>query len=77
MLLEKLLRDTLFLPDSVQITDESGPGKLEGWDSLGHITFISAVENSFNVSFDMDEIIMIENLNDIKRMLRLKGVKEF
>lgn len=77
MILEKLLRETLFLSDSVQITNESGPGNLEGWDSLGHITFISAVENSFNVSFDMDEIIMIENLNDIKKMLLLKGVKEF
>ncbi len=76
MKLEELLRDTLFLPDSVQITDEAGPGRLEGWDSLGHITLISAVENSFNVSFDMDEIIMIESLNDLKRLLLLKGVKD-
>lgn len=77
MIIEQLLRETLFLPESVHISDESGPGKLEGWDSLGHITFISAIENSFNVSFDMDEIIMIENLNDIKKLLLLKGVKEF
>ncbi len=77
MKLEKLLRETLFLPDSIMITDAAGPGQIEGWDSLGHVTLISAIENSFGVSFDMEEIMMIESLTDIKRMLQLKGVTDF
>jgi acyl carrier protein len=31
-------------------------GKIKGWDSLGHLKLIMALEKEFNVRFDTEEI---------------------
>ena len=37
---------------------------VEAWDSIGHMMMISAVEEKFNISVEMDDVIVISNLEE-------------
>lgn len=45
---------------------DSGPGDLPRWDSFAQIGLIGAVEEKFNIAFDVDEVTMFETLGDIR-----------
>ena len=47
-------------------------GALESWDSLGHIRLVSAIEESFSVSFTMDEIELLTSTAKIAEVLQQK-----
>ncbi|MFC1850277.1 acyl carrier protein [candidate division CSSED10-310 bacterium] len=74
MKIEDLIRDTFFLSPDTEIENSHGPGSLEGWDSLGHVNLMSAIESTYDISIDMDEIIQITSVADIKTILEKKGI---
>ena len=37
---------------------------VEAWDSIGHMMMISEVESEFNISIEMDDVIVISNLKE-------------
>lgn len=37
---------------------------VEAWDSIGHMMMISAIEEKFNISIEMDDVIVISNLDE-------------
>jgi acyl carrier protein len=74
MKLEALIRDTLQLDPGTPITDADGPGTVTGWDSLGHVNIISSLESTFQVAISMDEMITLERVADIRKLLAEKGV---
>jgi acyl carrier protein len=39
-------------------------GDVAAWDSLGHATLLQAMEAEFGVTFDIDEALGIESVND-------------
>lgn len=41
----------------------------EQWDSLKHMELIEALEKGFDVEFDFDEIVRMQDLNSIKSVL--------
>lgn len=47
------------------ITKDTQLENIENWDSLNHAVIISSLEDEFNLSFDLDEIIDFETINDI------------
>ena len=55
--------------DSNVIDDSMGPGDIEQWDSLGQIQLMSQIEKSFNVKFDVDQIMSINTVSDIVLIL--------
>ena len=38
---------------------------IEGWDSLMHISLISAVEDEFDIKFSMKEVVNMENVGEM------------
>ena len=72
--LEELIRETFNLDSVTQILDSHGPGELEGWDSLGHVDLMLALESTYGVSFGLDEMLLMESVGDVKEMLENKGV---
>lgn len=42
------------------------------WDSLGHLTIITAVEEEFEIIFNNDEIIELKSYTDFLDLLKLK-----
>ena len=77
MTLEQLIRQTFVLGDEVTITDDLGPGQVQGWDSLGHVRLLVSLESTYGISVDMDEMVELQTVGDIKNLLRKKEVGEF
>ena len=77
MTLEELIRSVLNLPEEEDLNDDSGPGQPELWDSLAHAALMFELEATYNVVLDIGDIMSIETVADIKRMLDQKGAKGF
>ena len=77
MILDKLLKQTFSLPEEITIDDDIGPGDLKGWDSLGHVNLVNAIEKTYSISLDLDEMISIETVADIRELLIDKGISKF
>ena len=44
------------------------------WDSIGHMTLISALEEKFKISIETDDIINFSSFNEGKKILKKYGV---
>jgi acyl carrier protein len=54
------------------ITINTVPGDVNAWDSMGHVTLASSLEQEFNVNFDVDELMEMENVREIVRVVQSK-----
>ena len=52
---------TVFGGDEHQFGDDVEAANVAGWDSLGHITLVAAVEREFGVRFSIREISDLKN----------------
>ena len=77
MKLNELIIETFVLSSDTIVTDEQGPGDLPGWDSLGHVNLVNSLERVYSISLEMDEMIAIESVLDIKTLLTKKGISNF
>ena len=71
-ILEQVLEvaaQTFIVPKST-LTAASTPDNTNGWDSLGHISFIAALERQFNVRITVSEIINLRSLADAAGIVR-------
>jgi acyl carrier protein len=57
-------------PGSVDI--HTAPGDIKAWDSMGHVTLASSLEREFNFTFDVDELMEMENVREIVRIVQSK-----
>lgn len=55
----------VFDDDSITVTDATTAADIDGWDSLMHITLISAVEDEFGISFNMKDVVKMKNVGDM------------
>jgi acyl carrier protein len=55
--------------------EQINPTTIRSWDSLGHIRLVTAVEDTYNVSFTSREIMTMRSLADFQRVLSCKGVE--
>ena len=67
--LKQVVIDALKIRPS-DYADDLRAGDVAAWDSLGHVTLLLAVQKDFEVTFDMDDVIEIESIEDLKRILR-------
>jgi len=63
-----------FSVDKAVLKLETAPGDFPEWDSLGHLSLLTSLEEKFSISFDMDETMSIQSINDLKNTLQAKGV---
>ena len=45
------------------------------WDSIGHMTLISALEENFSISIDTDDIVDFSSFEVGKKILSKYGIK--
>lgn len=69
--LQPIFRDVLDDP-SLVVTAESSARTIEQWDSLAHISIVSAIEQEFKVRFALGEL---ETLNNVGEMIGLMEKK--
>jgi acyl carrier protein len=58
--------------DPQSVTIDTLPGDVPGWDSMGHVSLASCLEQDFGVSLDVDELMEMENVKAIVRILESK-----
>ena len=70
--LNKVFRD-VFDDDSINVTPKTTAKDIEDWDSLEHITLISAVEREFKMKFKMGEISSMKNVGEMANIVAARG----
>ena len=59
----------IFKCDPATLTDDVGPGQVPGWDSLGHVTLIAALQKEFGREISLEDAIDVESIADLVRVL--------
>jgi len=71
--IETLMAD-LFDIKTEDVTDSLTMANTDGWDSLKHMELIVSIEHTFGVELTFDEIVAMQTLKDIKKILKEKAV---
>ena len=71
--IETLMADLLNLKNE-NITDSLTMTNTDGWDSLKHMELIVSIEQTFGIELTFEEIVAMQTLKDIKKILREKGI---
>ena len=53
----------------------SSPESVEGWDSMGHLNLIAALEKDFNISIDIGDAMDMVTVKRIREILLDYGVR--
>ena len=69
--LKDLFRE-IFGNQSIMLSEEMTAADIDGWDSLNHIILISAIEKRFKVSFTTKEVVSLNTVGDLIRLLEQK-----
>lgn len=56
--------------DASEIKGNTSIGDYPQWDSVGHLSILSALEDLFNINFEGKEIVDIEDVDDIINAIR-------
>jgi len=58
--------------DPQTITINTVPRDIPAWDSMGHVTLASSLEQAFGLTFDVDDLMAMENVKEICRVVQSK-----
>lgn len=65
--LNEIFRD-VFDDRDITVTEVTTAADIDGWDSLTHIMLLSAIEDEFDINFDMKAV---QGLKDVGAMAEL------
>ncbi len=51
--------------EDITVTPDTTAADIEDWDSLTHITLISAIEDEFRMKFSMKEVVGMNNVGEL------------
>ena len=66
--INKLLAE-IFRIQSKEITDNFSMKDSDVWDSLKHMELIVSIEQEFEIELSLDEIVAMQNVGEIKRIV--------
>lgn len=66
--LEEIFEDVF--DEKIKLKPDTTAEDVEDWDSLTHITLISAVEDEFSVKFSMKEVSTMKNVGEMVDIIR-------
>ena len=58
--------------DPQQVTMDTSASDIPLWDSVGHLSLASNLEEVFGISLDVDELMEMENVREIVRVITPK-----
>jgi acyl carrier protein len=61
--------------DPQTVTLDTTPDEVPAWDSMGHVTLASSLEQAFRLTFDVDDLMEMENVREICRVVQSKLAK--
>jgi len=66
--LKKLIA-SLFHCEVGELLDETGPGDIRGWDSLGHVALMAAIQKEFGTHVPVEDAIEVESIAGLAALL--------
>ena len=54
-----------FDDDSIELNDETSSADIEDWDSLEQINLVVAIQETFHVKFNIDEVNAMKNVGEM------------
>ena len=72
--LNTVFRD-FFDDDDIEVDASTTADDIEDWDSLNHITLMSAVEEEFGLRFTMGEVSGMRNVGEMAEIISARGKK--
>ena len=62
--LNEVFRD-IFDDETITVNDETTADDIDDWDSLEHINLVNAIEDEFDMKFDMGQIVSMKNVGEM------------
>ena len=62
----------IFKDEQLVISDDTTANDVERWDSLSHMTLISAVEDEFKIKFKLKDLVAMKNVGDLFSIIERK-----
>ncbi len=72
--LNAVFRD-FFDDDSIEVDEDTTADDIDDWDSLNHITLMSAVEDEFGLRFTMGEVSGMNDVGEMAEIIKSRGTK--
>ncbi|GMB96716.1 acyl carrier protein [Helicobacter sp. NHP22-001] len=69
--LQEVFRD-IFDDSSLVINESTNANDIEDWDSLNHISLISAIEKHFKIKFHLSELQGLKNVGEMVALIERK-----
>jgi len=66
---------SVFGVERESVDESSSPSSVEGWDSMGHVNLVTALEQHLNVSIDIDDVMEMGSVGKIREILLAYGVR--
>lgn len=60
----------VFDDNTLEVNEATTADDVDGWDSLTHITLISSVEDEFHVRFPMKDLVKLNNVGELARLVQ-------
>lgn len=60
----------IFEKEDLVVTEDTCADDIPEWDSLQHINLLAMLEKEFGIKFSVDDIIEMENVGDIIRIIQ-------
>lgn len=67
----EVFRD-VFDDDQIELRKETSAKDIEDWDSLMHITLVTALEKEFDINFKLKEVIELQNVGNTIELIERK-----
>ena len=61
--------------DAARFGPDTVPDDVKKWDSIGHMSLVAAMEEVFEVEFEVDEIMEMIDVRKILEILAIKGIE--
>ena len=68
----KALIASYFKVSMEKITDETTASDIEGWDSLSHAQLLLEIEQKFNISFELSDVMEMDNVGRLIEIIKCK-----
>lgn len=77
MVVERLAAvfEETFGHDAARFAADTVPDDVKKWDSIGHMSLVAAMEDAFEIEFEVDEIMEMVDVRKILEILASKGIE--
>jgi len=58
--------------DPQTVSMETTASDISAWDSVGHLSLAGSLEEAFGISLDVDDLMEMENVREIVRIITAK-----